>query len=293
MNTLTKNIFSFNKDHPPELTVPSGSTVTFVVMDALSNKITKDNYKNALEDFDWSKVNPTTGPLAVDGAKPGDVLRVEIQKIKLTGEDAVLMTGKGLGVCQKDFGELEANVVKVRNGFVEFSDKLKLPIRPMIGVIGTAPADEVLINGIPHDHGGNMDCKEIVEGAVVYLPVFVEGGLLAMGDIHALMGDGEVGGTGAEMPGEITVKVDVLKDFTLPTPLIENDTHYMVIFSAKTADDSNEGAVYSAVDLVSKKIPGISRFDALTLISLAADLRICQVVDPLITSRVEIPKTLF
>ena len=114
-----------------------------------------------------------------------------------------------------------------------------------------------------------------------------------MGDIHALMGDGEVCGTGAEMPGEITVKVDVLKDFTLPTPLIENDTHYMTIFSAKSAVDANAGAARAAVDFVMKKIPGMSRFDALTLISLAADLRICQVVDPLITSRVEIPKSLF
>ncbi|MCL1994558.1 MAG: acetamidase/formamidase family protein [Spirochaetes bacterium] len=293
MKTVSNNVYAFSKDNPPELTVPSGSVVKFVTKDCFANQITSENCKNALASFNWNTVNPATGPLAIEGAEPGDALRVEIQKIDLTGESAVLMTGKGLGICQKDFESLEARVVRVRQGFVEFSDKIKLPVRPMIGVIGVAPAGEAVNNGTPDEHGGNMDCKEIVQGAAVYLPVNVKGALLAMGDIHAVMADGESGGTGAEMPAEVTVKVDVLKNFPLPTPLIENDNCYMAVHSAKTADEAIQHAVFKAVRLVMEKIPGTSRYDAVTLVSLAADLRICQVVDPLITVRCELPKKLF
>jgi len=289
--TITHANYTFSKDNAPVASVPSGSTVRFISKDALSGQITKDNYKEAFGDFDWNTVNPATGPLAIEGAQPGDVLRVKILDIIVTTEDGVLLTGKGLGVCTDFFDSLESRIVRVKNGFVEFSPAIKIPIRPMVGVIGTAPAGEPINNGTPDKHGGNMDCKEIAVGAAIYLPVNVDGALLSMGDIHAVMADGEACGTGAEVSGEILVKVDVLKNCTRPTPFIENSTHYMPLASALTADEAIDNAVLNGVDFLMRSY-NMSRFDAITFISLAADIRICQVVDPLKTARLNIPKNL-
>ncbi|MCL2580387.1 MAG: acetamidase/formamidase family protein [Oscillospiraceae bacterium] len=292
MYTIDNSNFKFDKNIPPALTLPSGSTVKFITKDCFTNQITAENYEDALSgDFNWDQMNPTTGPLSIEGAKPGDVLRVEIQSIALTGEDAVLMTGKGLGACADHFDKLETRVVKVRGGVVEFSPEIQIPIRPMIGVIGVAPQGEPINNGWPGDHGANMDCKEIIEGTTLYLPVFVEGGLLSIGDLHGVMGDGECCGTGAEMPGEVVVKVDLLKDCKLPLPFLETGDRYIAIYSAKTADDAIQGAVRNGVDFLMANY-SMSRFDAITLVSLAMDVRICQIVDPLVTSRLEIPKKL-
>ncbi|MCL2616483.1 MAG: acetamidase/formamidase family protein, partial [Defluviitaleaceae bacterium] len=133
--------------------------------------------------------------------------------------------------------------------------------------------------------------KEIAEGAAVYLPVNVEGALLSLGDVHAVMADGECCGTGAEMPAEVLVKVDVLKNCAWPTPFIENDMYYMPMASALTADEAIDNAVHNGVDFLMGTY-GMSRYDAVTFLSLAADVRICQVVDPLKTARLHIPKRL-
>lgn len=284
--------FKFDKSIAPEVTVPSGSTVKFITKDCFANQINSENYKTALSgDFNWDQMNPTTGPVAVEGAKPGDVLKVEIKNIELTGDEAVLMTGKGLGACADYFDKLETRVVKVSAGVVEFSPEIKIPIRPMIGVIGVAPNTEPINNGWPGEHGANMDCKEIIAGTSLYLPVLVDGAMLSIGDLHGVMGDGECCGTGAEMPGEVTVSIELIKDSKLPTPFLETDMHYITIFSAETADDAIKGAVLNGVEFLMNEYE-MSRFDAITLISLAMDVRICQIVDPLITSRLEIPKKL-
>jgi len=289
--TISHANYTFSKDNTPVASVPSGSTVRFVSKDALSGQITKENYKEAFGDFDWNTVNPATGPLAIEDAKPGDVLRVEILDITVTTEDGVLLTGKGLGVCTNFFDSLESRIVRVKDGFVEFSPSIKIPTRPLVGVIGTAPAGEAINNGTPGEHGGNMDCKEVAVGAAIYLPVNIDGALLSMGDIHAVMADGEACGTGAEVSGEILVKVDVLKGCTYPTPFIENSTHYMPLASALTADEAIDNAVLNGVDFLMRSY-NMSRFDAITFISLTSDIRICQVVDPLKTARLNIPKSL-
>ena len=292
MLTVKSSHFKFDKNTLPEHTVSSGSTVKFITKDCFANQINMQNYKDALSgSFNWDRVNPTAGPLAIEGAKPGDILRVEILSVTVTGQEAVVMTGKGLGVCASSFDRLETRVLPVEDGFVRFSPEIKIPIRPMIGVIGVAPDSEPVNNGCPGGHGANMDCKEIVAGTTLYLPVLVEGGLLSIGDLHGVMGDGECCGTGAEMPGEVVVRVELLKDCKLPTPFLETQTHYMAIHSAKTAEDAMGGAVQNGVSFLMNN-DSMTRFDAITLISLAMDLRICQIVDPLITARLEIPKKL-
>ena len=293
MQTITHANYTFSKDNKPVASVAGGSTVTFASLDALGGQITKANADDGFKNFDWNAVNPATGPIAIEGAKPGDVLRVEILNIQLTSEDntAILLTGNALGACKDFFDDNHVRIVNMKDGFVEFSPDIKIPIRPMIGVIGVAPAGDPVNNGTPGEHGGNMDCREITVGSVVYLPVNVDGALLSMGDVHAVMADGECCGTGAETTAEITVKVDVLKDCVWPTPFVESAENYMPLASGVTADEAINKAVLKGVDFL-MKTRGMSRFDAITFISLVADVRICQIVDPLITARLNIPKNL-
>ena len=158
----------------------------------------------------------------------------------------------------------------------------------MIGVIGTAPAGEDIPNGVPDYHGGNMDCKEIREGATLLLPVNVPGALLAMGDLHAVMADGEIGVSGLEVNGAVTVTVDVIKGKSLPLPMILNATHHMTLASHEDLDVAVEMAVANMVEYLTNE-KSISQEDAVMLVSLVGDVRICQVVDPKKTVRVEFP----
>lgn len=161
----------------------------------------------------------------------------------------------------------------------------------MIGVIGTAPAGEGVNTGTPGDHGGNMDTTAITEGATLYLPVNVKGALLAMGDLHAAMGDGEIMGDALEIPGEVEVTVEVLKDFTLPLPLVENDTHYITIGSHESMEEASKIATNNMVKLITEKTH-LTYNQAGMLLSLAGNLCISQVVNPNKTIRMEFSKEL-
>jgi amidase len=179
-------------------------------------------------------------------------------------------------------------VLPVKEGHVIFND-IKLPLRPMIGVIGTAPAEGEIPNGTPDSHGGNMDCKRIIVGSTLYLPVAVEGGLLSLGDLHAVMGDGEIAVCGAEIRGKVRLKVDLLKGCNLPLPMLEDDTRVMTIASAETLDQASDDVTNNMVDYLVNYYD-YSLDEAGMLLSLIGDLRVCQVVDPLKTARFEIEK---
>lgn len=184
----------------------------------------------------------------------------------------------------------KTKIIRVEDGQAIFSDKLEIPIEPMIGVIGTAPADEEVPTGTPKDHGGNMDCKRIKKGSTLYLPVNVEGGLLAMGDLHAVMGDGEVVICGVEIPGEVTVKVTVLKGQDYPLPFLEDDERVMAIASSETLDDAAKQATKNMHTFMVEQL-GMDVNEAAMYLSVGADLKICQIVDPLMTARMELPKS--
>ncbi|MCK9906268.1 acetamidase/formamidase family protein, partial [Frankia sp. Cpl3] len=127
-------------------------------------------------------------------------------------------------------------MVPVENGEALLSEQLRIPINPMIGVIGTAPATEGISCGTPGDHGGNMDCKQIREGTTLFLPVNVPGALFALGDLHAAMADGEIAVCGVEIAGEVTVSLEVIKGKNWPLPMAVNDGHLITIASEKELD---------------------------------------------------------
>ena len=166
---------------------------------------------------------------------------------------------------------------------------MRLPLDPMIGVIGVAPAGEPVNCGTPSTHGGNMDTTQIGAGATLYFPVAVDGALFGCSDMHAVMGDGEVSVSGAEVAGHATVTLTALPGLSIDTPLLETADEFGVIFSAPSLDEAADGAVHRMVDLVAART-GQDPADLVMLFSLCGDVRVSQMVDPNKTVRFMVPK---
>ena len=280
-------IYFMSAANKPALYADPGSQIVFETEDAFNGQIKSS--KVDLAGLDRTKVTPSTGPVYVNGAMPGDVLSVKIDKIDVASY-GVMVCGKGMGAVGHMLEGSTIKIIPIEGDEAVFSDTMRLPLNKMIGVIGVAPKDEEIPCVIPDYHGGNMDCKEVKEGATVLLPVNVPGALLAMGDLHAAMGDGEIV-SGIEICGEATVTVDIIKGKELPLPMILNETHIMTIASHEDLDIAAKMATANMVDYLSKN-EGFTPHDAVMLISLMADVRICQVVNPKKTARVEFPRKL-
>ena len=284
IHTNTK-IHTMSRDNAPAAYAKSGDTVRFETLDCFGCQI-KDEHQ-LLGKLDWSNINPATGPLFIEDAHPGDVLKVEILEIKLD-DHGVMIDGPGNGITGQAVTAETTKLFPVSSGMVHFNDKLSFPVNPMIGVIGTAPADEGVDTGTPGPHGGNMDCTLIGVDTALYLPVNVEGALLAMGDLHARMGDGEVEVCGVEIAGTVTVKVSIVKNCNLPTPFLVTSDVAAAIYSAKTLDDASVGATMAMHGFLTNEL-GMNEHEAGMLLSVTGNLRICQIVDPEKTCRMELP----
>ncbi|NLN70526.1 MAG: hypothetical protein GX142_07065 [Chloroflexi bacterium] len=159
----------------------------------------------------------------------------------------------------------------------------------MIGVIGVAPSNREVPNGTPGPHGGNMDCTLVSENASIYFTVGVEGALFGAGDLHSAMGDGEIVICGAETPGEIRFSAQVVDSLKgLPTPFIRNANVVATVYSAPTIDEAADGAIQAMSSFLTDFVK-IPLNDAGMLMSLAGNLRVCQIVDPEKTVRFEFP----
>ncbi len=281
-------VFAMDKDNEPVATAKSGDQVIFDLMDCFSDTVTSE--ADTISEIDFNKINPATGPLYVEDAEVGDVLKVTIEKIKLDDYGAV-MSAPGLN---KYFTE---NITKEQTVICPIDDEagtfefqgVKFPMNKHIGVIGTAPEGEGVTTGTPRMHGGNMDNTQIKEGSILYLPVNTPGALLAMGDMHASMGDGEVWGSGVEVGGEVTVTVEVLKESTIPTPFVETETAYYAFGAAEKMEE----AVTIASDNLHRFImeeAGLTFNQAGMLMTIKANLAPCQIVNPDVSFRFGIDK---
>lgn len=282
----SKTLFSFDKDLEPVLKVPSGETVRIRTKDCFGNQL--QGPEDQLSEIDWEAINPATGPIYVEGAVSGGTLKVHIDNIELDAQTSSC-TGKDEGVCGDRFSDWATHFCKVEDGKVVWDERLSIPLAPMIGVIGVAPEGEPVNCGTPGKHGGNMDNTAIAAGATLYFPVAVDGALFGCGDMHAVMGDGEVSVSGAEVAGYATVTLTALPELSVPNPLIENDTHFGIIVSAESLDKASELAVQQMVDLLASRT-NESEADLVMLLSLVADVRVCQMVDPEKTVRFMVPK---
>lgn len=284
------SVYSMNASHKPVLHVPEKSQIEFETYDCFENQLCSENDK--FEGIDFSRVNPATGPVYVYGAEPGDILAVKIEKIEVAGHGTMAISEK-TGSLGRMLSGSTVKIIPIENDTAIFSEKIKLPLNKMIGVIGVAPKeDDDIATGVPDYHGGNMDCKEITEGRTVWLPVNVPGALLSIGDLHAVMADGEVGFCGLEASGKVVVSVDIVKNKPkIKNPMIFSDTHIITVASHVDLDTAADMAISDMADYLTCEI-GFEAKDAIMLMSLAAETRICQVVDPKKTVRVEFPKGL-
>ncbi|BAQ09999.1 acetamidase/formamidase [Bacillus sp. OxB-1] len=280
-------IYEFNKDNPPIQEVDSGTTLTIQTYDCFQNQI--QTPETEVTAIDWNKINPATGPIYVKDAMPGDILKVKIEKIEI-GDQGVMVVGPDLGVMGHSIEKMTSKILPIRDGKVHFND-IAIPVNKMIGVIGVAPEGEGVNCGTPGAHGGNMDNKMVTEGATLYFPVFAEGALFGLGDLHGAMGDGEVSVSGVEVPGEVTVTLEVIKGQSLRHPMLENDEVFTQIVSAATLDEAAKVATTEMIELIVEK-SGMPLEEVTMLMSAAGQSEICQIVDPLMTARFVVPKWL-
>lgn len=288
------SVFAMSATNKPVATINSGDYVQFETYDCFADQICTE--ANPFNNFDWNRVNPATGPVFINDSAPGDVIKVYIEKIDVKST-AVSVSSTILGVAKDLMSRHNIRISTIKDNKLTFNNKVQIPIEPMIGVIGVAPnsKDGSVSCGTPDYHGGNLDCKNIKEGATVYFTVNVDGALLALGDLHAVMGDGEVSGAGAEVGGIVTVKVEVIKNAQkekdcYPTPMIVDKTHCRVLASSKTLDEATKLANDNMLKMIVAKSYGNAEIhDASILMSLTGELGICQVVDPLVTAKFSMP----
>ncbi|MBT2582729.1 acetamidase/formamidase family protein [Planococcus sp. ISL-109] len=265
--------------------VADGETVKINTFDCFKNQIQSADQE--VSAINWDQVNPATGPIFIEGAAPGDVLKVTIEELEI-GEQGVMVTGPELGVMGHRMEAMESKIIPIKNGKALFNDRLHLPLNPMIGVIGVAPEGEPVSCGTPGAHGGNMDTKLITKGATLYFPVAVDGALFALGDFHAAMGDGEISVSGIEVPGSATVHFDVIKGSRLKHPLLQNGDGLAFLVSAMTLDEAVSVAVEEMIDLLQPQSE-LTISEMTMLMSAAGETQISQVVDPLVTARFFVP----
>ena len=282
--TSSHRVFALSADGAPAARVRDGESFVLETADCFAGQVAGPD----LTHLDWGLINPATGPVFVEGARPGDVLAVRVARIDVASQ-GVMAVSDEFGVLRDRIAGLEFRTVPVTGGRAILGDKLSIPVTPMIGVIGTAPPGGAVPTGTPGPHGGNMDTRLIGEGATVYLPVFHDGGLLAAGDLHAAMGDGEICGTGVEVAGAVTLTVAVRCDLHLHAPVVETGDVIATIASAETLDVAADEATRAMAELLEGRL-GLSVVDATLLMSAAGQLQVSQVVDPLKTARFSLPK---
>lgn len=266
---------TFDKNNVPAAYAHSGDVAIFHCRDCYNGAMHTDGMQRS--DMIRTCANPTTGPLYIEEAKAGDVLKVEIMDI-LPDVKGCMSVRPGLGAYEIDRSICRVFTVDPGKMTVDFNG-VSIPLKPMIGVIGTAPAGDPVSTEIPAEHGGNMDIKDMNAGTTLYLPVCVDGALLSMGDLHGIQGDGESAICGLEMNGRVTVRVTVLKNrLDIPTPMLENETHYMTT----AADPSLDVCSVAAARKMHRFLMDHTGFDnphTAMLLSLKGDLRISQIVN--------------
>jgi amidase len=283
-------VWAFGPEMEPVLEVDPGDVVTLETNDCFTGQIQSE--ADLVTQIDFARVNGATGPIAVRGAEPGDSLVVELLEVKpIERGFATLIPGIGQ-LIDKVRAPL-THVFRVEGDTIHMTDRISFPLRPMVGVIGVATDGETVTNGFAGTHGGNLDNHLHGPGATVYLPVRQPGGMLAIGDMHASMGDGEVCFTGVEIAGEVTVRVDVLKGRQGTWPVTELADRWVV---HGTAGQDFMEALDLAVEEGARFLVdqwGFTMEEAFIFLSVACDAGICQACRPQEFStiaRVSIPK---
>ncbi|HSN31780.1 MAG TPA: acetamidase/formamidase family protein [Ideonella sp.] len=291
-HTIHKNHIhhGWNNAFEPVLRIAPGETIEFETVDASSGQLTRGSTSADVEKLDLGRVNPVTGPVWIDGAEPGDALKVTVLSLRPSGWG---WTGNipGFGLLTDQFPHARLHHWHYDPGLAPamFGPGGRVPLRPFTGTIGVAPAAPGLHSIIPpRNVGGNMDARDIAAGCELYLPVEVEGALFSVGDTHAAQGDGEVCGTAIESPIDVALKFELVKDARLRFPRYVTPGPVSRHFDVKGYEVTTgigpdlmagaRAAVSDMVELLAKRY-GYEPVDAYMLCSVCADLRISSIVD--------------
>ena len=287
--------FTYCYAHPPAARIKSGDSVVTKTRDASNDAFTPTD-KTLAPKLDLTKVNPQTGPFFVEGAEPGDTLKVHIDRISLNRDwgwggaipffGALAPEYKTMMVTppvpdqlfiwrldsRRNVGTLDLPKSKI--------GKVEIPLRPFFGTIGTAPAGKECISSlVPGPNGANMDFNEVVEGVTMYFPVFEKGALFMLGDGHAAQGDGEIMGAAIETSFDVQFTVEVIKGKKIDWPRLENQQYIMSIGSTRPLMDALRLACSDMINWLATDY-GYDRIDAYQLLGQTAVIKIANVVDP-------------
>ena len=275
----------------PVLRIAPGESVEFEVFEASGGQLSPDSTVDDVVAMDFGLVNPVTGPVWIDGAEPGDVLKVTLLSFRPSGWGWTANI-PGFGLLADEFKDPALRLWRYDPATLApalFGDWGRVPLKPFTGTIGLAPAAPGLHSIVPPRRvGGNMDIRDIAVGTELYLPVEVAGALFSVGDTHAAQGDGEVCGTAIESPMSVALKFELQKNtalafprFTTPGPVTRHlDARGYEVCTGIGPDlmSAARDAVRGMVDLLSARhrMPAV---DAYMLCSVCGDLRISEIVD--------------
>jgi acetamidase/formamidase len=276
----------WDRDLEPALELEDGDIIELQVPDASRDQIGEHAVVADLASVDFDLMNPVAGPVFVRGARPGDVLEVEVLEVRTRawGWTAIV---PGFGLLADDFPDPWLRISRIADGRVLFGDRFQLPARPFPGTIGVAPESPGPHSVIPPSRfGGNIDVRHLTAGATLFLPVGVEGALFSAGDGHAAQGDGEVCGSAIETGMEIVLRLSVRRDMRIDAPQLVVPTMASPVagslhVTTGVAEDLHEaarGAARAMVELLSGRF-GLAPEEAYALTSIAGDLRIHEIVN--------------
>jgi acetamidase/formamidase len=276
----------WDRDRRPALEVDPGSVVELVLADAFGGQLGPSATSADVAALDLDLANPLTGPIAIRGAEPGDALVVEVVDV-VVGERGWTTLIPGFGLLADRFPDPHVLMSSIEGDRVRFGDLAELPARPFLGTVGLAPADPGSHSVIPPRRvGGNLDCRDVRPGAKLVLPVEVEGALLSAGDPHAAQGDGEVCGTAVETTATTVVRLDLRPGAAPPAPLLELPAETPAplgrrVVTTGVGPDLLAGARDATLAMIDRlgADHGLDAPDAYALCSVAAHLRIVEVVD--------------
>ena len=291
----------FDAEIPPVLHIEFGDTVTFHCLSGGPENLPPDGFDIPAELVEVHRKvvrgpgpHFMTGPVFINGAEPGDVLEVRILTAEIRSDWGWNLFLPKRGTLPEDFPQARRLHIRLdaERQVAMMPWGLILPLRPFFGVIGVAPPREwgSITSVIPRAHGGNMDNKELLPGSTLFLPVWTSGGLLSVGDGHAVQGDGEVCLTAIEACMRGRFEVILRKSLKLDFPRAETPTHFITMGTDPDLDEAAKAALRNMIMLITER-SGLSREDAYTLCSIAADLRVTQLVNDHKGIHVMLPKS--
>jgi amidase len=280
----SQRVGAYSATNPPAVRVGLGETFIMETNDRFQGYTSPD-------DAPLDLLLSMTGPVYVGGAQPGDTLSVQVLDITPSTGYGWIVATPGRAMLKNRVHEWRRRKVQIDGGRVMFNDKITLPYAPMIGRMGVAPAGEPKSCNSVGSFGGAMSNTAIGPGATVYLPVFVEGALLTIEDVHAAMGDGESASSAVEMGAEATLRCDISTGLQVERPVVV--THDEVMTTGE--GDTMEAASHMAVDEMARLLMhhlGLDAVDAAMLISVAVDARFSYVGGPPYRAKAAISRSL-